>query len=73
MNRYKNELVTFISGICAVLLLGYISHNAMVVREVKIEKIVYEDKEVIVEVDRIITETVTDTIHVSKFIPLYRV
>ena len=71
MSRYKNELVTFISGICAVLLIGYISHNAMVVREVPVEKIVYEEKEVIVEVDKIVTETITDTLYRPQFVPMY--
>lgn len=69
--RYKNEFVTLISGCVAVVLLGYLSYNAMVTRDVPVEKIVYQDKEVMVEVPKYITETVTDTIYRDKFIPLY--
>ena len=46
--RYKNEFVTLISGSVAVVLLGYLSYNAMVTRDVPVEKIVYQDKEIIV-------------------------
>ena len=69
--RYKNEFVTLISGCVAVVLLGYLSYNAMVTRDVPVEKIVYQDKEVMVEVPKYITETITDTIYRDKFIPLY--
>ena len=69
--RYKNEFVTLISGCVAVVLLGYLSYNAMVTRDVPVEKIVYQDKEVMVEVPKYITETITDTIYRDQFIPLY--
>ena len=67
----KGDFKVFISGLFAVMLIGYISHNAMVVKEVTVEKIVYEDKEVLVEVDKIVTETVIDTLYKARFVPLY--
>tara|TARA_R110002012_G_scaffold169541_1_gene333483 strand:+ start:290 stop:646 length:357 start_codon:yes stop_codon:yes gene_type:complete len=67
----KGDFKVLISGVCAVLLIGYISHNAMVVKKVEVEKIVYEEKEVIVEVDKIVTETITDTLYRPQFVPMY--
>ena len=67
----KGDFKVFISGLFAVMLIGYISHNAMVVREVEVEKIVYEEKEVVVEVDKIITETITDTLYRPQLVPMY--
>ena len=71
--RYKKEVVTFISGAMAVILLGYLSYNAMSTREVEVIKkeIVYEDRvvKVPIQVPKYVTKTITDTI--TQFVPLY--
>ena len=69
----KGDFKVFISGIFAFLIIGYISHNAMVVKTVK-EKVVKEvEVEVLVkEIETVeVIETETDTLYKDRFIPLY--
>ena len=72
MTPFKNsDFTVFVSGLFAFLLIGYISHNAIVVKTVK-EKVVEEVEVLVKEIETIeVIETETDTLYRDRFIPLY--
>ena len=65
MTPFKSsEFSVFISGLFAVLLLGYISHNSVKTKIIKQQELVYQEPEIVT-----IIETKTDTL--MKLLPVY--
>lgn len=60
----KSQLTTFISGLLAVMLLGYLSHNSVKTKIIKQKELVYQEPEIVT-----IIETKTDTL--MKLLPVY--
>ena len=67
----KGDFKVFMSGLFAFLIIGYVSHNAIVVKTVK-ETVVEEVEVLVKEIETIeVIETETDTLYRDRFIPLY--
>ena len=63
MTPFKSsEFSVFISGLFAVLLLGYISHNSVKTKIIKQQELVYQEPEII---------TITEVDTLIKLLPVY--